>query len=66
MHAQRIELAGFDESERERLKADGLFSEIIGWKLRLFLPIEASGPAVLAKVLARHPLVRIVTREDRS
>ena len=65
MHAQRIELAGFDESERERLKADGLFSEIISWKLRLFVPTDASGPAVLACVLARHPLLRIVAREDR-
>ncbi len=65
MHAQRIELAGFDENERERLKADGLFSEIISWKLRLFVPTDALGPAVLARVLARHPLLRIVAREDR-
>ncbi len=66
MHAQRIELAGFDESERERLKADGLFSEIISWKLRLFVPTGDSGLAVLSKVLARHPLLRIVAREDWS
>ncbi|MGL4525717.1 MAG: strawberry notch-like NTP hydrolase domain-containing protein [Aestuariivirga sp.] len=66
MHAQRIELVGFDENERERLKADGLFSEIIAWKLRLFVPADASGPAVLAKVLARHPLLRIRGREAVS
>ncbi len=63
MHALRVELTGFDDSHRERLKADGLFSEIIAWKLRLFVPNDASGPAVLAKVLARHPLLRIRERE---
>jgi hypothetical protein len=63
MHALRIELTGFDDSHRERLKADGLFSEIIAWKLRLFVPNDASGPTVLAKVLARHPLLRIRERE---
>ncbi len=66
MHAQRIELAGFDETERERLKADGLFSEIIAWKLRLFVPNDASGPAVIGRVLARHPLKGIRDREAVS
>ncbi|MGL4526170.1 MAG: strawberry notch-like NTP hydrolase domain-containing protein [Aestuariivirga sp.] len=66
MHVLRIELVGFDENERERLKADGLFSEIIAWKLRLFVPADASGPAVLARVLARHPLMRIRDREAVS
>jgi hypothetical protein len=65
MHAQRIELVGFDEESRERLKADGLFSEIIGWKLRLFVPADAAGPAALAKVLTRHPILLIRAREDR-
>jgi hypothetical protein len=66
MHAMRIELTGFDPDDRERLKADGLFSEIIAWKLRLFVPNDASGPAVLAKVLERHPLTRILNREAVS
>jgi hypothetical protein len=65
MHGQRIELVGFDEESRERLKADGLFSEIIGWKLRLFVPTDEAGPGVLAKVLARHPILCIRAREDR-
>jgi predicted RNA methylase len=65
MHARRIELVGFDEETRERFKADGLFSEIISWKLRLFVPADEAGPGVLAKVLARHPILRIRAREDR-
>jgi hypothetical protein len=63
MHAMRIELTGFDPDDRERLKADGLFSEIIAWKLRLFVPVDASGPAVLGRVLSRHPPMRIRDRE---
>jgi predicted RNA methylase len=63
MHTARIELIGFSDGERERLKAIGLFSEIIAWKLRLFVPNDASGLAVLAKVMERHPLMRIVSRE---
>ena len=39
--------------------AIGLTSEIISWKLRLFVPIGASGPDILARVVERHPLVRI-------
>jgi predicted RNA methylase len=63
MHTARIELTGFSDGERERLKAMGLFSEIIAWRLRLFVPIDASGPAVLAGLMERHPLTRIVSRE---
>jgi hypothetical protein len=63
MHTARIELTGFSDGERERLKAMGLFSEIITYKLRLFVPKGASGPAVLARLMDRHPLTRIVSRE---
>jgi len=63
MGANRIELTGFTETMRDRLKADGLFGEIISWKLRLFVPTDASGPAILAKVLDRFPLERIAERE---
>jgi predicted RNA methylase len=66
MHAMRIELTGFDPDDRERLKADGLFSEIIAWKLRLFVPTDGSGPAVIAKVMARYPLTRILNKEAVS
>jgi len=66
MHAQRIELSGFSEHDRERLKADGLFAEIIAWKLRLFAPVDASGVAVLGRVLARHPVERILAKDAAS
>ena len=62
MGANRIELTGFTEPMRDRLRAYGLFREIISWKLRLFVPADATGPAILAKVLERYPLARIADR----
>jgi hypothetical protein len=62
MHAFRIELAGFTDGMVDRLKALGLVSEIIAWKLRLFVPIGASGPGILAALMERYPLVRIAER----
>jgi hypothetical protein len=38
MQVNRIELTGFGSTAVDRLKAMGLFSEIISWKLRLFVP----------------------------
>ena len=63
MGAHRIELTGFTEVMRERLRAYGLFSEIISWKLRLFVPTDTAGPAILAQVLDRYPVERISERE---
>ena len=63
MGVNRIELSGFTDTMRDRLKAYGLFGEIISWKLRLFLPTDASGIGVLAKVLDRYPVQRIAERE---
>jgi predicted RNA methylase len=62
MGADRIELTGFTETMRDRLRAYGLFSEIISWKLRFFVPVDATGSAVLARVLERYPVVRIADR----
>ncbi len=56
MGVNRIELSGFTEAQKDRLKADGFFSEIISWKLRLFCPADASGVAVLDHLLARFPI----------
>ncbi|WP_297778195.1 strawberry notch family protein [uncultured Roseovarius sp.] len=53
MGVNRIELSGFTEAAKDRLKADGFFSEIISWKLRLFCPADSSGIAVLDRLLAR-------------
>ena len=62
MSAPRIELRGFTEGMVDRLKAMGLVSEIIGWKLRLFVPVGETGPGILAGVMERHPPVRLADR----
>jgi hypothetical protein len=53
MGVNRIELSGFTEAAKDRLKAEGFFSEIISWKLRLFCPTDSSGIALLERLLAR-------------
>jgi predicted RNA methylase len=63
MSAHRIELSGFTDTMRDRLRAYGLFSEIISWKLRMFVPTDATGAGVLAKVLDHYPALRIGERE---
>jgi hypothetical protein len=62
MGANRIELSGFTDTMRDRLRAYGLFPEIISWKLRMFVPTDASGPAILARVLERYPVEHIAER----
>jgi predicted RNA methylase len=63
MHAHRIELIGFTNAMRERLTAYGLFHEIIAWKLRMFVPTDATGVELLGKLMERYPLQRIAERE---
>jgi predicted RNA methylase len=63
MGANRIELSGFTDAMRDRLRAYGLFHEIISWKLRMFVPTDGTGAAILAKVLERYPIERIGERE---
>jgi hypothetical protein len=62
MGANRIELTGFTDQMRDRLRAYGLFHEIISWKLRMFVPTDITGAAILAKLLQRYPLERIADR----
>jgi predicted RNA methylase len=63
MGAHRVELSGFGDGTVDRLKALGLTSEIIAWRLRLFLPVDARrGPAILRLLLDRHPLARVAER----
>jgi hypothetical protein len=62
MSANRIELTGFTDTMQDRLRAYGLFGEIISWKLRCFVPVDATGSAILAKVLERYPIARITDR----
>ncbi|MBB5221054.1 putative RNA methylase [Amaricoccus macauensis] len=63
MGANRIELTGFTDAMRDRLRAYGLFSEIISWKLRFFVPVGISGPEITGKLFGRFPVERIGERE---
>jgi predicted RNA methylase len=58
----RVELCGFSDGMVDRLKAMGLISEIITWKLRLFVPTSTDGPEIFAGLMERHPIVRIADR----
>jgi predicted RNA methylase len=63
MNAHRVELTGFTDGMVPHLKALGLTSEIIAWRLRLFVPVAADrGPALLSALLDRHPLLRAKPR----
>ena len=62
MGEYRIELSGFTSGMVDRLKAMGLVSEIITWKLRLFVPTGEAGPTILGTLLDRFPLVRLADR----
>lgn len=63
MGSPRIELSGFSDAQRERLRAYGLFTEIIAWKLRVFVPVDAAGAGVLERLIARFPVARVSERE---
>ena len=59
-------LARSRPGDRERPKADGLFAGRIAWKLRLFVLVDASGVDVPGRVLARHPVERILAKDAAS
>ena len=63
MQAHRVELTGYADGAVPQLKALGLTSEIIAWRLRLFLPTAPDrGPAIFGALLQRHPLLRANAR----
>ncbi|WP_439570325.1 strawberry notch-like NTP hydrolase domain-containing protein [Roseovarius mucosus] len=64
MGVNRIELSGCLGAAKDRLKADGFFSEIIAWKLRLFCPTDANGITVLDRLLARVPVTGLHARNS--
>ena len=66
MGAFRIELSGFTDGMVDRPKAMGLIFRIVAWKLRLFVPIGATGPAILGTLMERHSLLRIADRHAAS
>jgi hypothetical protein len=55
MHASRIELVGYHDTAVDRLKAMGLVSEIIAWRLRLFVPTGETGLPILTELLRKYP-----------
>jgi hypothetical protein len=59
VNRHRLELAGFSDSLVDRLKAQGLISEIIAWKLRLFVPLGDDAAKIVEKLLALYPLLRV-------
>ncbi len=61
--ANVIELSGFTDAMRERLRAYGLFTEIISWKLRFFVPVDAGGVTVLGRLLDAYAIERLSERE---
>jgi hypothetical protein len=63
MGIHRIELTDYSEAMRDRLKSFGLFTEIISWKLRFFVPADADGVHVLGRLFAAYPVTRISDRE---
>lgn len=62
MNEHRVELIGFTSGMVDVLKARGLFSEIISWKLRLFVPVGEAGKAIFESLTDRWPLTEIVDR----
>jgi hypothetical protein len=63
MNDHRVELIGFTDGMRDWLKSIGLFSEMISWKLRFFVPVTDDGPAILKKLMQRHRLLAVESRQ---
>lgn len=57
MRSPRLELMGFADTSLAHFKAQGLIAEIIDWRTRLFVPLSDDGPAILARLLAAHPIM---------
>ncbi|MBS0232167.1 MAG: strawberry notch family protein [Proteobacteria bacterium] len=55
MHLVRYEISGFNDGHVGWLKAQGCMSEIISYRLRVFVPTGEEGPAVLDRILKRYP-----------
>ncbi|MQB07148.1 methylase [Agrobacterium tumefaciens] len=62
MNDYRIELAGFTDGMRDRLRSIGLFSEMIAWKVRFFIPASNDGQALLSRLIELHRVVDIAGR----
>jgi len=63
MNDWRIELSGFNDLGIERLKSMGLISEIVSWKLKLYVPAGAAGAEVFERLVDRFPIARVHERK---
>lgn len=62
MNEYRVELTGFTDGMRDWLRSIGLFSEMINWKLRFFVPLTDEGAEILSSLMQRHRLVDVARR----
>jgi len=62
MHAPRLEVIGLNHATLPSWKAAGLRTEIISYKTRAFIPLTEMGETLLAQLINRHPVHRILTR----
>ncbi len=62
MSDNRVELTGFTDGMRDWLRSIGLFSEMISWKLRFFIPVTDDGSAILSRLMQRHRLLDVMSR----
>jgi len=62
MNDYRVELTGFTDGMRDWLRSIGLFSEMISWKLRFFVPVTHEGAEILSKLIERYRLVDVARR----
>ncbi|UXN57814.1 bifunctional class I SAM-dependent methyltransferase/DEAD/DEAH box helicase [Phyllobacterium zundukense] len=62
MNNYRVELTGFTDGMRGWLTSIGLFSEMIAWKMRMFVPTSEEGSAILSRLMQRHRLIDVVSR----
>src|SRR3546814_4679656 len=60
MDAERFEVAGFPAGAVDQLKALGLMSEIITWRLRLFIPTTDAGVAKIGRASCRERVCQYV------
>ncbi len=62
MNEYRVELTGFTDGMRDWLRSIGLFSEMINWKLRFFVPVTDEGAEIASRLIERHRLVDVARR----
>jgi predicted RNA methylase len=50
MGNQRLELVGFREGQKDRLKAIGFMGEIISYRYRMFVPLGENAPHIVSQI----------------